>query len=121
MVEYLWQVDWDDNVIGKIERNECHEKKLIHRAIVVLVFNKKGYLWVNRRSTKKRIFSGCLDSSVAGHMQYGETPEICAQKELKEELGIEENLSFLFKIKTPDNIDNMIVSVFKCVTDKIQK
>src|SRR3989338_2760551 len=88
MVEYIWQVDWDDNVIGKIERNECHEKKLIHRSVVVLLFNKLGELWVNRRSTKKKIFGGLLDSSVSAHVEYGETPEMCAQRELGEKLGL---------------------------------
>lgn len=54
MVEYLWLVDENDNELGKIERNEAHKKKIIHRSIVVFVFNKKGELWTNKDQQIKK-------------------------------------------------------------------
>ena len=40
--EYLDVVDESDNVVGKASFPEIYEKKLMHRIVHVLVFDKKG-------------------------------------------------------------------------------
>lgn len=38
MVEYLYHVDKNDKILGKVERNVAHTKGLRHMSGVVLVF-----------------------------------------------------------------------------------
>jgi isopentenyldiphosphate isomerase len=41
-VEYLDVVDKDDHVIGRASKAEIYRKKLRHRIVHVLVFDRKG-------------------------------------------------------------------------------
>lgn len=81
-------VDPDDQVTGQATRKEVHEKGLMHRAIHVFVFNKRGDILLQQRSLLKDVCPGIWDSSVAGHLDAGESYESCAIRELEEEMGI---------------------------------
>ncbi len=82
-------VDRQGNVIGQAPRRECHgNPALIHRAVHVIVFNRHGELFLQKRSEKKDIQPGKWDTSVGGHLQQGESPDAGARRELEEELGI---------------------------------
>jgi len=80
-------VDLDDRVIGHAPRSEVHARKLLHRAIHVLVHNPDGHLFLHRRSPAKDTFPGCWDSSCSGHVDAGEDYPAAARRELVEELG----------------------------------
>ena len=82
-------VDENDEVIGQEERKTVHEKDLLHRAVHVLVFNKRKEILLQKRSLLKDKFAGAWDSSAAGHLDAGESYDDCVERELKEELGIE--------------------------------
>jgi 16S rRNA (adenine1518-N6/adenine1519-N6)-dimethyltransferase len=81
-------VDEDDQVIGQKTRAEVHAQGLIHRAVHVFVIGKKGQLLLQKRSMLKDVHPGTWDSSVAGHVDAGETYEEAAIRELEEEMGI---------------------------------
>ena len=81
-------VDDDDNVTGTSTRDEVHAKGLLHRAVHVLVFNKRGDVLLQRRSMLKDAHPGVWDSSVSGHLDTGESYEVAAIRELEEEMGI---------------------------------
>ena len=88
MEELFEIVDEQGRVLGQRTRRECHgHPALIHQAVHVLVFNRQGALFLQRRSMQKDIQPGKWDSSVGGHMQPGETPEQAARREAGEELG----------------------------------
>jgi len=80
-------VDLDDRVIGRAPRREVHARKLLHRAIHVLVHDPNGHLFLQRRSPGKDTFPGCWDSSCSGHVDAGEDYPVAARRELGEELG----------------------------------
>ena len=82
-------VDENDAVTGTATRKAVHEQKLIHRAIHVFVFNKKGDLFLQKRSTLKDVNPGVWDSSVSGHLDSGEDYLSAALREVEEEMGIE--------------------------------
>jgi 16S rRNA (adenine1518-N6/adenine1519-N6)-dimethyltransferase len=81
-------VDENDNVIGQKTRGEVHANKLLHRAVHVFVFNKRGDLLLQQRSIFKDAHPGVWDSSVSGHLDSGEDYAAAAVRELDEEMGI---------------------------------
>ena len=83
-------VDEEGNVIGSATRGECHNgSRLLHPVVHLHVFNSRGELYLQKRPEWKDIQPGKWDTSVGGHMDYGETPEDALVREVREELGIE--------------------------------
>ena len=82
-------VDANNAVIGQKPRGEVHAEGLRHRAVHVLVFDKHGHVYLQKRSHLKDVHPQAWDSSAAGHLDVGESYAACAVREAKEELGIE--------------------------------
>ncbi len=81
-------VDERDAVIGQRPRSEVHRLGLRHRAVHILVFNRHGQMFLQKRSMKKDMDPGRWDSSAAGHLSAGEDYDAAALRELREELGL---------------------------------
>ena len=95
-------VNLDDQVVSQLPRREVHARKLLHRAIHVLVHDSSGHLFLQRRSMSKDTFPGCRDSSCSGHVDTGEDYLVAARRELGEELGwYETNLPLRPLLKLP--------------------
>ena len=87
-------VDEAGQVIGSATRGECHNgSKLLHPVVHLHVFNSKGEVYLQKRPEWKDIQPGKWDTSVGGHLDYGETPEQALVREVREELGITDFLS----------------------------
>lgn len=86
--EILSVVDASDTVIGECRRDEVHLKGLRHRAVHVLVFNPQEQLFLQKRGLHKKENPGMWDSSVAGHVDAGETYDDCCVREVEEEVGL---------------------------------
>ncbi len=82
-------VDESNRVIAQMPRGEVHARGLRHRAVHVFVFNKKGELFLQRRSHLKDVSPLKWDSSAAGHLDVGESYAAAAVRELREELGVD--------------------------------
>ena len=82
-------VDEEGRVIGSATRGECHSgSKLLHPVVHLHVFNSRGEVYLQKRPEWKDIQPGKWDTSVGGHIDYGETPEQALVREVREELGI---------------------------------
>ena len=82
-------VDAEGRVIGQAPRRRCHgDPTLRHRAVHVLVFDRHGHLFLQKRSARKDTAPGLWDTSVGGHVQPGEAPPAAARREFAEELGV---------------------------------
>ncbi|MGK7890087.1 MAG: NUDIX domain-containing protein [Leptolyngbyaceae cyanobacterium] len=87
--EILDIVDQHDQVIGQKSRHEIYQEKLsCFRVVNAFLINSVGQLWIPRRTAHKRIFPLCLDVSMGGHVQSGESYEMALARELSEELNI---------------------------------
>jgi 16S rRNA (adenine1518-N6/adenine1519-N6)-dimethyltransferase len=82
-------VDEADRVVAQASRHEVHERDLRHRAVHVFVFNSRGELFLQKRSRWKDRHPQQWDSSAAGHVSVGETYELTAPREIREELGVD--------------------------------
>lgn len=96
----LFLVDGADNIIGYLDKESCHEGDgVLHRAFSIFIFNSRGQLLLQRRSAAKALWPLFLSNSVCSHPRRGETYDEATRRRLKEELGIEAPLHFLFRFQ----------------------
>lgn len=77
-----------DELIGYMQLPEAIEQGVRRRISAVLVFNTRGEMLVQKRSSKV-FWPNVLDFSAGGHVDEGDDYETTAIKEAKEELGID--------------------------------
>jgi isopentenyldiphosphate isomerase len=88
-IEILDLVDESDNVIGQISRDAAWANQVRVRVVNAFVINMQGQLWIPRRTAQKKMFPNCLDMSVGGHVQSGESYLQAFQRETQEELNLD--------------------------------
>ena len=87
----------------------------------MFLFNRKGELFVQKRSATKDSFPGCYDSSASGHLNSGEDYDGCAGRELEEELGLSlpaNRFRKHFKIEACEDTGWEFVWVYSVVADE---
>lgn len=117
MDEIFPLVDVSGQVTGQATRSECHNgSKLLHPVIHLHVFSKNGELLLQKRSMNKDIQPGKWDTSVGGHVNFGETTEEALFREAYEELGISGFTPvFLRKYIFESKIEKELVYSYKTV------
>ncbi len=105
-----------DEVVGRNSRAEVHRLGLMHRAVHVLVLNRRGEVFLQKRSWKKDRQPGLWDSSASGHLDAGEGYDSCAVREVREEIGLrlETAPERLFKLNAGEDTDMEHVWVYRC-------
>lgn len=90
--EFLDVLDENGNHTGtKKLRSDIHKLGDWHRAAHAWIINPKGELLLQRRGQTKETHPNMFDTSVAGHIEAGQTSLETVLKESKEELGLELN------------------------------
>jgi isopentenyl-diphosphate delta-isomerase len=120
-IEYVILVDENDQEIGSMEKQEAHEKGLLHRAFSVFVFNENKELLLQQRALTKYHSAGLWTNSCCSHPRVGETIEQAAHRRLMEEMGFDCELiiktSFIYKAAfenglTEHEFDHVLVGNF---------
>ena len=120
-LEYVILVDENDQEIGKMEKQEAHEKGLLHRAFSVFVFNENKELLLQQRALTKYHSAGLWTNTCCSHPRIGETIEQAAHRRLMEEMGFDCDLStktsFIYKAAfenglTEHQFDHVLVGSF---------
>ena len=89
LIELFPLVNDNGEVIGKATRKECHSGSfLLHPVVHLHVFNSRKELYLQKRALNKDIQPGKWDTSVGGHIDYGEEVLVALKREVREELGI---------------------------------
>lgn len=104
-----------DEVIGRETRANVHRLGLKHRAVHVLVFNRRGEVFLQKRSMQKDTSPGKWDSSASGHLNQGEDYDTCAVRELSEEIGLRTDRApaRLFKLEARPETGQEFVWVYR--------
>ena len=111
-------VDRDNNSIGAVSRRIMRQQGLIHRASYILVFNRSGELFLQKRTMSKDIYPGFWDLAASGVVLAGESYEESAKRELREELGVAGvQLRRLFDQYYEDENNKVWGRIFACTSE----
>lgn len=115
--EPLPVVDEHDRPIGTAPRWRVHAEGLLHRAVHVLLFDRRGRLYLQMRSAEKDTHPRKWTSSASGHVDPGEGYDEAAARELGEELGLSLPLTPLGRLDACPATEGEFVAVYTAVSD----
>ncbi len=112
-------VNENGDVTGSASRQECHSGSfLLHPVVHLHVFNSKGELYLQLRAINKDTQPNKWDTSVGGHVDYGEEITDALIREAFEELSLKEFTPiFIQKYKFTSNIEAELVNCYFTVFD----
>jgi isopentenyl-diphosphate delta-isomerase type 1 len=115
--EILDLVDEEGRVVGQATRGDCHsDRALLHRAVHLFVFDRRGGIFLQKRSLAKRIQPGRWDTSVGGHVDHGESYETALRREAEEELGLTDvDAEMLHQYVWRSEVESELVRTYRCV------
>ncbi|OGZ19356.1 MAG: NUDIX hydrolase [Candidatus Lloydbacteria bacterium RIFOXYC12_FULL_46_25] len=120
--EYLDLVNEHDEVAGKKLRGEVYAEGLTNfRVVNAFLVNSDGKMWIPRRGPNKRIFPLCLDMSMGGHVESGETYDQSFKRELSEELNIDADTTpwkFIGHLTPQNDGVSAFMNVYEIKTDE---
>jgi isopentenyl-diphosphate Delta-isomerase len=104
--EPLILVDQTDREVGHMSKAECHQGRgTLHRAFSLLIFNPAGELLLQQRSASKRLWPLYWSNSCCSHPRRAESMESATKRRLREELGLQCPLQFLYKFEYQAQFD----------------
>ncbi len=87
--ELLPVVEESGMVVGKAARKYCHGgSKLLHPVVHLHIVDRSSRLYLQKRSWNKDLLPGKWDTSVGGHVDYGEYLTEALMREAAEELHL---------------------------------
>ncbi|MFY1613044.1 isopentenyl-diphosphate Delta-isomerase [Macellibacteroides fermentans] len=101
-------VDENDNPIGTMPKMEAHEKAMLHRAFSVFILNANDEVLLQQRANDKYHSAGLWTNTCCSHPHPGEDTLGAARRRLKEEMGMEADLQFVFKFMYKAPFDNLL-------------
>ncbi len=112
--EWLPVVEEDGKVIGKAPRSICHNgEKILHPVVHLHVMNSKGYIYLQKRPKDKLIQPDKWDTSVGGHISFGEDIETALKREAYEEIGLKDfTVRFVEKYRWDTEVESELVYSF---------
>ena len=119
MTEYMDIVNEKNEVIGKTTKEEIYAKKLSHRIVHVFVINPKTKeVYFQQRAKTVSFLPGYYCTSAGGHVRAGETYAQAAQRELKEELGLDTPIQKAADLEFESDNHKRLMQLFLAFADK---
>lgn len=120
-IEWLPLVDEKGNIIGRASRNEVHRGPgKLHPVVHLHIINSKGEIYLQKRSLLKDLLPGKWDTSVGGHVNFGETIEQALFRETNEELNLKGLQPVpLAQYKWESNIESELVFSFTALYNAV--
>jgi len=96
--EKLILVDEQDNEIGNLPKDKCHDGRgQLHRAFSLFIFSPDGRVLLQQRSAQKRLWPMYWSNACCSHPRRGEEMSDAVNRRLHQELGLSGDMEFLFK------------------------
>jgi isopentenyldiphosphate isomerase len=110
-------LDDDGHTIGVVPRREMRARRLPHRCVYVLVFNRRGELFVHLRTPTKDVYPSHWDVAIGGVLAAGESFDDGARREAAEELGVAVAPEALFPFRYEDAATVVRAMVYRVTHD----
>jgi isopentenyldiphosphate isomerase len=108
-------IDDTGRTIRTVTRREVRQHRLAHRCVYVLVFNRKGELFIHLRTSTKDVYPSHWDVCVGGVLAAGESFDAGARREIAEELGVNLDPERLFLFRYEDSSSIVQGMVYRVV------
>jgi len=106
--EPLILVDENDNEIGFKSKGACHAGHgTLHRAFSIFLFDDRGAVLLQQRSASKPLWPLYWSNSCCSHPRRGEHMEQALHRRLREELGLDAPLEFVYKFIYQADFDDI--------------
>lgn len=115
--EYVDWIDAEGRVRGVVSRREMRTRRLLHRCVYILTFNRRGELFLHLRTATKDVYPSHYDVAVGGVLLAGESFPDGASREVREELGIDAAPTPLFSMCYEDARTAVQGEVYRLVHD----
>jgi isopentenyl-diphosphate delta-isomerase len=102
-------VNEQDEAIGVMEKMEAHQKGLLHRAFSVFIFDSKGRILLQQRSSSKYHGGLLWANACCSHPGPGEELETAVQRRLAEELGFTTPVQKIFSVTYQAPVENSLI------------
>jgi len=123
--EYVVLVDKKNRVLDTAPKLETHNNNTpLHRGFSLFLFNKKGELLLQQRSSKKKTWPLVWSNSCCGHPALDESNVDAAKRRAKFELGISDvNIfeiisDFRYKVELDGIVENEICPILVGFTNQ---
>ncbi|MCG2793058.1 MAG: isopentenyl-diphosphate Delta-isomerase [Weeksellaceae bacterium] len=98
----------NDEVLGQMEKLQAHQNGLLHRAFSVFLFNAEGKMLLQKRAHEKYHSPNQWTNACCSHPRLYESYLEAAKRRIKEELGIDceltEKFHFIYKADVGDGL-----------------
>lgn len=102
-------VDASDRELGVMEKMDAHVQGILHRAFSVFIYNNKGEMLLQQRADAKYHSAGLWTNACCSHPLPGEDLVTAANRRLKEELGIQADLTSVFSFIYRADLENGLI------------
>lgn len=103
--------------VGVVSRALMRNSRLPHRCVYILVFNRRGDIFIHERTATKDVYPSYWDLCVGGVLAAGESFARGAERELLEELGVSAKLAPLFPFRYEDERTIVHAEVYRTEHD----
>jgi isopentenyl-diphosphate delta-isomerase len=86
-MEKVVLIDFDDQVLGEMEKQQAHVEGKLHRAFSVILYHEDKML-IHKRASEKYHCGGLWTNSCCSHPRIHESYDDAVKRRLMEELGV---------------------------------
>lgn len=102
-------VDIEDKPLGVMKKMEAHRTGALHRAFSIFIFDARGRMLLQKRSSEKYHGGGLWTNACCSHPLPEESIEAAARRRLFEELGFSTDLKKLFSFTYEAEVENGLI------------
>jgi isopentenyldiphosphate isomerase len=115
--ELVDRLDDSGRIIGTIARRDLRASRIPHRCAYLLVFNRRGELFIHQRTATKDTHSGYWDVCVGGLPGPGESFDHAVRREAEEEIGVALEPEAMFPFHYADERSIVFGMAYRAVHD----